>query len=78
MGRGIQSKVSWWINPVACKLERRSSLKVMIEYRMEMSTEVLVLSAACNWLLSLMVDCKLVRCKCKTFSLSSFYTLLAL
>ena len=79
MGRGIQRRLNLSINLVACMLERASSLKVMIENKKEKSTAVLeLLVDSCSWLLWLMEDCKLVRCKCKTFWLSSFHTLLAL
>ena len=79
MGRGIQRRGNLSINLVACMLERKSSLKVMIENKLEKSTVVLeLLVGSCSWLLWMMEDCKLVRCKCKTFLLSSFHTLLAL
>ena len=79
MGRGIQRRVNLLINLVACMLERKSSLKVMIENKKVKSTVVLeLLVGSYSRLLWLMEDCKLVRCKCKTFLLSSFHTLLAL
>ena len=63
---GIQRRVNLLINPVACMLERKSSLRVMIENKKEKSTVVLeLLVGSCSWLLWLMEDCKPVRCKCK-------------